>query len=38
MNKFVENLLFGLAFGCGFWVAQALLQFVAGLLARSAAH
>ena len=32
MSKFIVDALFGLAFGCGFFVAQALLHFIASLL------
>lgn len=35
MVKFVENFLFGLAFGCGFVLAQALLHFVGSFLQRA---
>jgi hypothetical protein len=32
MVKFAENFLFGLAFGCGFLVAYAVLKLIAYLL------
>lgn len=32
MNKFVDNVLFGLAFGIGFSIAQAVLRFVVSIL------
>lgn len=31
--KFVTDFLFGLAFGCGFAIAQAVLKFVGSLIA-----
>jgi len=37
LHKFLDNFLFGLAFGCGFFVATALLRLLAGLLG-SGAH
>jgi hypothetical protein len=36
MAKFVENFLFGLAFGMGFVISQAVLAFVAALIAKGA--
>ena len=33
MIKFLTDFLFGLAFGCGFAIAQALLHFIAQLIA-----
>ena len=35
MAKHVENFFFGLAFGCGFCIAQAVLQMIAAFLARA---
>jgi hypothetical protein len=32
MNKFIENVLFGLAFGIGFVVASNVLAFIASML------
>jgi hypothetical protein len=33
MQKAVEHFIFGLCFGMGFAIAQALLHFIAGLIA-----
>ena len=33
--KFFQDALFGLAFGCGFWIAQAVLAFVGSLIAKA---
>lgn len=35
MQKGIENFLFGLAFGCGFTLAQAVLHLIAGLLSKA---
>lgn len=35
MVKFVENFFFGLAFGCGFLVAYALLKLIVMLLSHA---
>jgi len=35
MNKAVVDFLFGLCFGMGFAIAQAVLHFVAALISRS---
>lgn len=32
LSKFIENLLFGLAFGLGFTVAQGLLRWIASVI------
>ena len=36
MHKALDNFLFGLAFGCGFFIAKAVLDLISGLLARGA--
>jgi hypothetical protein len=35
MAKFCNDFLFGLAFGCGFSIAVAVLRFVAGFLSQA---
>ncbi len=35
MVKALENFLFGLCFGCGFLIAEALLKFVGSLIAKA---
>lgn len=35
MAKFCENVLFGLAFGCGFHVAAAVLHLIASLISKA---
>lgn len=35
MVKFLENALFGLAFGCGFLIAWAVLRFIASFLSQA---
>ncbi len=35
MVKFVQDFLFGLAFGCGFCLALALLRIIAGFLGQA---
>ena len=35
MARFVENVLFGLAFGIGFALAQAVIAFLVSLLSRA---
>ncbi len=35
MQKAVSDFCFGLAFGCGFCIAQAVLHFIAGFLAKA---
>ena len=35
MQKAVDNFLFGLCFGMGFAIAQAVLAFIAGLIAHA---
>jgi hypothetical protein len=34
MQKAVDNILFGLCFGMGFFVAEAVLRFIGSLIAR----
>ena len=35
MQKAIENFLFGLFFGMGFCIAQAVLKFIGSLIARA---
>lgn len=35
MYKFLTDFLFGLAFGCGFFIAHAVLEFVGNLIAHA---
>lgn len=37
MEKFFADAMFGLGFGCGFFVAKAVLDLIASLLSRGAA-
>jgi hypothetical protein len=35
LQKIIDNFLFGLFFGCGFFIAQAVLHLIASLLQRT---